>query len=56
MQRLAASSITYVSVGHRPTLKAYHNTLLQLSAGNSREAPAQWRVEPVTEAVRATTQ
>uniref|UniRef100_A0A7S0RAI6 ABC transporter domain-containing protein n=1 Tax=Chlamydomonas leiostraca TaxID=1034604 RepID=A0A7S0RAI6_9CHLO len=51
---LAASGITYVSVGHRPTLRPFHAQVLQLSPGpagagdsnGGRGAPMSWELLP----------
>lgn len=35
-RELAASGITYVSVGHRPTLASFHNLQLRITPGQMR--------------------
>ena len=48
---LKQAGVTIVSVGHRPTLTAYHEQKLVLQpAGNgSTDAGVQWEVGPVQE-------
>ncbi|MDR9403086.1 MAG: ABC transporter ATP-binding protein/permease [Halothece sp. Uz-M2-17] len=40
--QLQAINVTYVSVGHRPTLRKYHQLVLELSEDQS------WQVQPIT--------
>lgn len=45
---LAADGIAVVSVGHRPTLAAYHGRVLRLSAaGGEKGALSRWELEPL---------
>lgn len=50
---LLASSTTVISVGHRPTLLAYHEQVLQLSA-NAGGVAGPWRVLPAKQLAAAT--
>ena len=54
---LKQAGVTIVSVGHRPTLTAYHEQKLQLQpAGNgSTDAGVQWEVSPVQESTSKST-
>ena len=54
---LRDARITYVSVGHRPTLAAFHSTVLRLelpSAGGGK-AGASWQLQPAGELLEAKT-
>ena len=41
-QQLQETSTTFISVGHRPTLKNYHQQLLEITADES------WQLKPIT--------
>ena len=47
---LKSENIVFVSVGHRPTLRAYHDRILQLldhkgsQAANAEGQPANWKI------------
>ena len=41
-QQLQRTSTTFISVGHRPTLKNYHQQLLEITANES------WQLKPIT--------
>ncbi|AFZ42293.1 ABC transporter domain-containing protein [Halothece sp. PCC 7418] len=45
--QLQAINVTYVSVGHRPTLRKYHQLVLELSEDQS------WQVKPLTAEVES---
>ena len=45
--KLQAINLTYVSVGHRPTLRKYHQLVLELSEDQS------WQVKPITAEVES---
>jgi putative ATP-binding cassette transporter len=47
---LQASGIAYLSVGHRPTLKNYHDNILELTGHDS-----DWRLSVAKEALTNTT-
>lgn len=47
---LAHSGITYISIGHRSSLKKYHKRLLRFSAEKSQGTGAPWGMEDVPEA------
>lgn len=44
--------VTFVSVGHRPTLTAYHEQQLRLQPVNNDSSPSgiKWEVGPISEA------
>lgn len=50
-QVLSDSGITYVSVGHRPTLRMYHQELLQLKA-QTGDAGVGWQLLPLNDSNR----
>lgn len=45
LQVVAETGITYISVGHRPTLRAFHGQLLQLRPGGSDGGAVSWEVQ-----------
>lgn len=47
---LARSGITYISIGHRSSLKKYHKRLLRFSPNKSEGGGAPWRMEDIPEA------
>ena len=48
-KELAASGTTFVSVGHRPTLKAYHQRVLSLRAPSQDGTGSAYDLLPATE-------
>jgi len=44
--------VTFVSVGHRPTLAAYHEQQLRLQPVSKDSSPSgmEWEVSPISEA------
>jgi vitamin B12/bleomycin/antimicrobial peptide transport system ATP-binding/permease protein len=51
-ERLRELNITCVSIGHRPSLLKYHDTILRLGIKSSVEDVNSWSIERITEAVR----
>ncbi|KAF8071082.1 ABCC2 [Scenedesmus sp. PABB004] len=50
---LLASGTTVISVGHRPSLVAFHEQVLQLGGGGGGGGATSWRVLPAAEAAAA---
>lgn len=48
LQALIDSGSTVISVGHRPSLVAYHQQVLQLG-GSQAGMPGKWQVTPAQE-------
>jgi hypothetical protein len=48
-QALLASGTTVISVGHRPTLVAYHKQVLVLGGTHQGGVPGPWRLLPAAE-------
>ncbi|KAG5000366.1 hypothetical protein JHK82_021518 [Glycine max] len=46
-QKIGAANITYVSIGHRSSLCAYHNKILSISTFNSDSEQLNWCIEPI---------
>nr|XP_012567564.1 ABC transporter D family member 2, chloroplastic isoform X2 [Cicer arietinum] len=46
-EKIAAAGITYISVGHRSTLRDFHDRILRISAIGSNDEPPNWFVEPI---------
>lgn len=47
-QKIAGADITYVSIGHRRTLRAYHNKILNISTANEDSTTQlNWNIEPI---------
>lgn len=51
-QALMSTGTTVISVGHRPTLVAYHNQVLQLGA-NKGGVPGKWQLVPAQKVMTA---
>ncbi|XP_020238735.1 ABC transporter D family member 2, chloroplastic [Cajanus cajan] len=47
-QQIGAANITYVSIGHRSSLYAYHNRVLRISTFNTNNEQLNWCIEPTT--------
>ncbi|KAG5015837.1 hypothetical protein AAZX31_08G159400 [Glycine max] len=46
-QKIGAANITYVSIGHRSSLCAYHDKILSISTFNSDSEQLNWCIEPI---------
>lgn len=44
-QLLGSSNITFVSVGHRPTLENFHQHILQITPASNGSQEPQWRIK-----------
>ncbi|XP_022948180.1 ABC transporter D family member 2, chloroplastic isoform X1 [Cucurbita moschata] len=45
-KQIADAGITYISIGHRSTLRHHHNSILHISKLSSSEQP-NWNIEPI---------
>ncbi|MED6198545.1 Canalicular multispecific organic anion transporter 1 [Stylosanthes scabra] len=46
-QQIGAADITYISIGHRSTLRSYHNKILRISTADSDDERLNWSIEPI---------
>ena len=50
---LKSIGVTFVSVGHRPTLTAYHEQQLQLHPVSTEASGVQWEVNALNEKAKS---
>lgn len=47
-EQIAAAGITYVSIGHRRTLRNHHNRVLHISTLDPNSTEHNWHIEPIS--------
>jgi ABC-type uncharacterized transport system fused permease/ATPase subunit len=53
LQALKDSGTTVISVGHRPTLVAFHSQVLQLAHSDKNGTQGNWRLVPAEQVQHA---
>ncbi|CAL9138651.1 unnamed protein product [Musa acuminata var. zebrina] len=48
-RQIEAAGITYISVGHRMTLRNYHKNILHISKYDARGSEQNWHFEPISQ-------
>lgn len=51
-QAVLGAGVTCISVGHRPSLTAYHQQVLILGPGGGAGEGGSWQIKPAAEAAK----